>query len=660
MNTVAHITMFLCFSLFLNAQMEDRIWIFGDSAGIDFGDTSLIVTFSSHSKANDEVYASIADSNGQLLFFINGKHSNNSNYSSNLYMELWNTSAIMENGDSLLCYYSVTQGAIIIAQPKFEGLFYVFHINRVSDGSSFNKLYYSKVDIKENNGGGRVIEKNISLLADSITEHMNAVKQANGVDWWLIVHPLNTADFVILSITEAGIQFSSRQSIGTFVDDNWPWGGESEFTSDGNTFAWADADGYLDVYSFDRCSGVFSSQIHHFQISNFTPYGCAFSSHGRLLYVSGYNRIYQIDLMDTNPFQNASLIYNDNIATSLIGQMQLAPDNKIYISHPFNNLNSPHKDSFNTHLSVIHKPDSAASACQLKPFSFPLQHKRTRWGLPNMPNYNLGPLPTYQADAGPNQTICAGEQTTLGKPAIDSLFYQWTVDSNSWQSNLAQPTVVPTTTTSYYLMIDDTAGTYSCALRWDTVTVFIAPPINGNVAVSQNPICPGDTIDFYATGGTNYLWQPPDYLSDTNINKPNAAPPVNITYIVTISDSNGCSDVDTVHIVVLPEDSCVVGIAPAVGITCGNPNGNPNGNAPCLHIWPNPAQNTLHLQLSVPNIGTESLHLEVYTSLGETIHTSNEIKNRQIHIKTLDWPAGLYFVSLVSERGVVVQKLVVR
>ena len=43
-------------------------------------------------------------------------------------------------------------------------------------------------------------------------------------------------------------------------------------------------------------------------------------------------------------------------------------------------------------LGVINYPDSLGAACDYQPFSFYLGGKRTYYGLPNNPNYQLGPV----------------------------------------------------------------------------------------------------------------------------------------------------------------------------------------------------------------------------------------------------------------------------
>ncbi|MBK8846993.1 MAG: hypothetical protein IPO27_10775 [Bacteroidetes bacterium] len=61
-----------------------------------------------------------------------------------------------------------------------------------------------------------------------------------------------------------------------------------------------------------------------------------------------------------------------------------------------NTWSYPYQDSMrnyiNENLSVINEPDSLGAKCDYQPFSFYLGGKRTYYGLPNNPNYELGPL----------------------------------------------------------------------------------------------------------------------------------------------------------------------------------------------------------------------------------------------------------------------------
>ena len=46
----------------------------------------------------------------------------------------------------------------------------------------------------------------------------------------------------------------------------------------------------------------------------------------------------------------------------------------------------------NMNLGVINDPDSLGPACNFQPYSFYLGGKRTYFGLPNNPDYGMGPL----------------------------------------------------------------------------------------------------------------------------------------------------------------------------------------------------------------------------------------------------------------------------
>lgn len=70
--------------------------------------------------------------------------------------------------------------------------------------------------------------------------------------------------------------------------------------------------------------------------------------------------------------------------------------------------------------------------------------------------------------------------------------------------------------------------------------------------------CIGSEIQLNATGGQFYLWSANDDLSDINIADPIVKVDDVDTYIVTITDSNGCIKIDSINVDLLPLDSCFV------------------------------------------------------------------------------------------------------
>jgi len=59
------------------------------------------------------------------------------------------------------------------------------------------------------------------------------------------------------------------------------------------------------------------------------------------------------------------------------------------------------------------------------------------------------------------------------------------------------------------------------------------------------------------SGGVFYNWVPTVGLSDPTVANPTCTPPYNVTYTLTVTDMNGCSDNDTVA-VTLKQDYNVV------------------------------------------------------------------------------------------------------
>lgn len=78
------------------------------------------------------------------------------------------------------------------------------------------------------------------------------------------------------------------------------------------------------------------------------------------------------------------------------------------------------------------------------------------------------------------------------------------------------------------------------------VNVLPKPVINATAA--SEVICLGNSTTLNAGGGITYLWSPAGDLSDPQASNPVAAPKVNTTYQVTVTDANDCSNTDEVSI----------------------------------------------------------------------------------------------------------------
>ncbi|TSA50188.1 MAG: T9SS C-terminal target domain-containing protein [Sphingobacteriales bacterium] len=377
----------------LFAQHRGDNWCFGDSVMLNFAGGNIIVSTSAihntdFSPAHGvlEPAASISDSSGNLLFYTNG-------------FTVWNRNhEVMLNGDSLKCSYTVTNGVIILPYPQHDSLYYIFYQNE------FTSLYYSVVNINLDGGLGAIIQlrKNIPLISgNNLSEKLGAVKHGDGRDWWVIGHDAQYNGFFKFLITPDTIIGAIWQNIG--LEQSYLREGEITFTRSGDKIGLVNPIG-AQILDFDRCSGLISNNIILDSVPStgtfLNYYGCEFSPDNTKFYVANEKYLYQFDLNNVNPPSTKTLLWNNpnypstTASCFAMGQLELAPDNKIYFTiNSCAPASSGNIYSFqNMNLSVINFPDSLGLACNLLIDTINLNGHKTVYGLPNMPNYNLGKL----------------------------------------------------------------------------------------------------------------------------------------------------------------------------------------------------------------------------------------------------------------------------
>ncbi len=142
------------------------------------------------------------------------------------------------------------------------------------------------------------------------------------------------------------------------------------------------------------------------------------------------------------------------------------------------------------------------------------------------------------ANAGADIQICIGDTAQLG--ATGGVSYVWTPDLDLSDDSIAGPQAWPMDTTAYVVAVTDANG----CTQTDTMEVIVNP-LPTVSAGADDAICLGDTAQLSASGGDLYTWTPADSLSDANIFDPMAWPTATTDYIVTVTDSNGCINSDT-------------------------------------------------------------------------------------------------------------------
>ena len=398
---------FLCFTLFFTligngtsvyGQYNNNFWVFGDSVGIDWSNASNPTFFKSQTKVRG-ASTCIGDSNG-LLFY-----SAIYEYAVPLNGYVWNKyHQKVQNGDSIRIsgWYN---DVIYVPHPGNDSLIYLI-CAQVANISPTG-FYYSVINKFSNSDSGAVIQKNIQILPFKAFDGLTAIKHGNGKDYWLICRGWtpSTNNFHVFLIDSIGINGPFIQSIGSFNSTDI---GSLNFNADGSRLSMVDGKGLIQVCDFDRCTGLFSNCIEiEGEGTVFNPstkyYSSAFSNSGQFLYVlqneygtiNKPDRLYQFNLLDTNILLSRDTLY-EFFDPESPQTLRMAPDGKIYLTASDITYGVLYLDSFytniNTNLSVINYPDSLGTACDFQPFSFYLGGGRTYWGLPNITNYQLGPL----------------------------------------------------------------------------------------------------------------------------------------------------------------------------------------------------------------------------------------------------------------------------
>jgi len=203
------------------------------------------------------------------------------------------------------------------------------------------------------------------------------------------------------------------------------------------------------------------------------------------------------------------------------------------------------------------------------------------------------------ANAGPDQYICLGDGVTIGgTPAAAGgttpYSYSWSPATGLSDPNIANPVASPTTTTTYTLTVTDAVPD----IATDAMTVYVSNPVAD--AGPDDTVCAGSYVPLggspTGSGGfppLSYSWEPASLVMPSTAANPNimtdfAWPDTSIMCIVTVTDTLGCFDIDTVIITI---DNIEPDAGPDLYICLGDPvtiGGSPTasgGVGPYTYSW---------------------------------------------------------------------------
>ena len=504
---------------------QDEIWYFGASKdGLNFtggGAPSVIgVPLGKGPSGFYECNASVSDGFGNLFFYTDGLNIYNKNH--DLMPDGGGLSGPNEPGQTT---GSSSQGVIIVQDPGNADRYYVLYAdcihNNFADG-----YRYTIVDMTLDGGNGDVVpgQKDLIILngsgsANQASEFLNAVCIAGTT--WVLSHKVGTNEFLANKITATGIDIVPVVSaVGPTLNTTGNNRGTMSFSHDGKKLAMAC--GGLGVYSFDfdAATGfVSNASTVHTGLSWY--YGTEWSPDDSKIYYTNY-----IGAPGLSQYDIASGTTHTYAGGSL-GSIRLAPDGKLYAA-PGNPAR--------TALSVVNNPDALAGAA-------------------NYVQDQQGGFSGGWITLGlPDNFVCIPQDTCL----IDSVTqicdtvapFQFTANyaSGSWGGG---PYI---TNLGIFDPAAAGAGTHWITFQGacvgpDSVQIVVVaccPNVDPSLGADVK-ICDDVTVTLDAgTGLTTYEWKENGVVMAGQTGSTIVAD--SGTYIVNVTDANGCPGTDTIEI----------------------------------------------------------------------------------------------------------------
>lgn len=376
---------------------------------------------------------------------------------------------VLENGDSLgvvkdYTYYGCPDGrtgvqdVTILPFPKRPDEFMLIHKGRNSIGEPIDvpAVLYSHIIKDETFPNGKVFSKNnIIVEGDFLRSYLTSVQHANKEDWWIIQPATGSNTYFIFLLDSFGIELIHEQNIGEYYVLGASASGQAKFSPDGKKYATYNYLNELQVFDFDRSTGLLSNPLHE-TIDTSTEVvfsGLEWSSNSRFLYASSTFRLYQIDTKEDILSDGIQLIeewsgLSDPFA-NVYFLMSLAPDCRIYMRST-GGAKSYH---------VIHYPNRKGMECGFVEAGLPLPKDNGFANFPNHPHWRIDEVEKCDSSI----------LTIFGKPVYYSQDIQLFPNPTANTVQLNKPTIVSGGKISIY----DYMGRLVYSQHWDTFQLDI-------------------------------------------------------------------------------------------------------------------------------------------------------------------------------------------
>ena len=317
----------------------ENYWYFGNNAGVKFSGNSASADDKGKINTKEGV-SSIADVNGNLLFYTDGKKIYDKN----------GKEMVSLKPDVLAGSDVSTQSAVIVPQPSCQGCQSIYYVFTTTSINGTKQLSYSVVDIRQNKGQGKVIEKNVILDDEPSTEQVISHFIKKDSTYWVISHDYGSDTIRLRRITKNGVSISKVVAIGSKLDSLSKGEGYLKVSQDGTKLAVAipgipgGSHNKVEIYDFADSTGAITNK----KVIDLGPnppklYGVEFSPDSKTLFatlqadtikdVKSYSSLLRFDLTDKDSAVIAkSKTLIDSSRKDVYGSVQLGPDGRIYLA----------------------------------------------------------------------------------------------------------------------------------------------------------------------------------------------------------------------------------------------------------------------------------------------------------------------------------------
>ncbi|MDP4252887.1 MAG: gliding motility-associated C-terminal domain-containing protein [Bacteroidota bacterium] len=190
--------------------------------------------------------------------------------------------------------------------------------------------------------------------------------------------------------------------------------------------------------------------------------------------------------------------------------------------------------------------------------------------------------PPDQFDITPQTAgICTGDSVLLKLTGADPAYgdyYQWVSNIGSQDPGASTVLVYPNASGSYQAVAYDKICNLKMVLK---STITVNPPPDPFISKSNDLDCITGEATLTASGGVSYAWYPAGHLSDPSVADPIARPDSSTWYYVRVTDSHGCSSLDSIELLVTKAGTSI-GYPVASAFT---PNGDGHNDCFGIKYW---------------------------------------------------------------------------